>query len=307
MRRNRRKIGTKLQFGMQIALSTAVSLTPQVSSSLSTLNKGRDSSKTPREHQEDPLLTDLQNATIKELMTKAQLAMEEFQSRNKKAIAVEDIVGKVATRIKQLLSTGNIMVQHDPFIASLVWGSFNLLLQVVINDYETMTKLAEMINNYMEASKTYHSYWKIYEHSQLKSAQHVLQILRLLEKDFRCFTYAARRYYFTRNSMVRIARSAVENFSVEFQPITDEIKDRVDRLERAVQAAKLDEDRRLKVLNWLSTLPYQDAHKAATHKWTKGTCNWIANKDEFKEWNCIPSPAVLWVHGHVGLGKTILM
>ena len=62
------------------------------------------------------------------------------------------------------------------------------------------TALADLIDTYIEASLTYHTYWKLYRHSPAASGKRVVEILKLLEEDLVKFTHAARRYYYTNHA-----------------------------------------------------------------------------------------------------------
>lgn len=128
---------------------------------------------------------------------------------------------------------------------------------MAMDDAEMGTKLMYFINSYMEASDIYTTYWRLYQHSRVRSSQKVRDLIGLLEEDIHKFAYAARKYYFNKKNsgnmpyhvywiisnislVVRILGSTTVPFSVEFQPVCDGIRDRTNSLKLAIEAAKQD-------------------------------------------------------------------
>ena len=62
------------------------------------------------------------------------------------------------------------------------------------------SKLADLINAYMETSQTYLTYWKLYKDTYSASGKRVLEILKLLEQDIEEFTHAARRFFYKKHA-----------------------------------------------------------------------------------------------------------
>ncbi|KAF8454413.1 hypothetical protein BGX38DRAFT_1173630 [Terfezia claveryi] len=221
--------------------------------------------------------------------------------------AVTEIIARACVRINQYTPIVDMMVQHNPFMTSLVWGSVKAILKIATSDANMISKLAGLIHDYIEASEAYLTYWKMYKHSHASSGRKILEILKALEEDIQRFTHAARRFFYTKHAVVRISKVAFTPFEVELQPICDGIKDRGIRLERAVHAATLDEQRRLEVLTWLSAIPYRDSHVNACEKRMENTCGWLFDREEFQNWQTEETSSLLWVHGKPGFGKTLLM
>lgn len=71
---------------------------------------------------------------------------------------------------------------------------------MAMDDADMAYKLSEFIDNYMDASEIFTTYWSLYRHSQARSGQKVRDILGLLEEDIRKFTEGARKYYFSKNA-----------------------------------------------------------------------------------------------------------
>ena len=58
------------------------------------------------------------------------------------------------------------------------------------------------------------------------------------------------------------------------------------------------EQKRHEILNWISKVPYEDAHINKARKREKNTCGWLRKKEDFLSWMNSPSCRVLWVHGN---------
>lgn len=117
------------------------------------------------------------------------------------------------------------------------------------------SKLIYFINNYMEISEVYTTYWRLHQHSHGRSSQKVRELIGQVEEEIRNFVYAARKYYFNSKSAgimlssiyqsqlthynlaSRVYQSTNAPFSAEFQPICDRIRDLTDYLKLAVDAA----------------------------------------------------------------------
>ncbi|KAF8416247.1 hypothetical protein BGX38DRAFT_1280994 [Terfezia claveryi] len=266
--------------------------------------------ETTRHNREDPLFADLKlsNRSLTETLTETKLNIEDLEKNSGESEL------KMARKY-----------QATPFGAPVVWGAFNMLLKMAIDDADMANRLADFIDSYMDTSEVYSTYWQLYRHSQAKSAQKVRDILGILEEDIRKFTEGARKYYFTKNTATRMMRTTVTPFAAEFQPIVDGIKDRTSCLTMAVDAARQEgklkqaslfkvkylkegaEEKRREVLNWISNVHYQDAHTNASAKRVPDTCNWLRKKEAYIRWAGSSGSAVLWVHGKAGFGKTILM
>ncbi|KAK7413945.1 hypothetical protein QQX98_007214, partial [Neonectria punicea] len=65
-------------------------------------------------------------------------------------------------------------------------------------------------------------------------------------------------------------------------------------------------EEQLKILEWVSPIPYGKHHITVKEARTSGTCKWLLGHEEFDEWRDIDSSAILWLQGSPGAGKTFL-
>jgi hypothetical protein len=55
--------------------------------------------------------------------------------------------------------------------------------------------------------------------------------------------------------------------------------------------------RRRKILNWISTIAYEDNHKATSSGLLEGTGGWLRGKPEFQDWQASSESGILWLRG----------
>ncbi|RYP57916.1 hypothetical protein DL770_010551 [Monosporascus sp. CRB-9-2] len=72
------------------------------------------------------------------------------------------------------------------------------------------------------------------------------------------------------------------------------------------QTALLLDDERLKILEWISPIPYGKHHNTVKEARTSGTCEWLLQHERFREWEDTTSSVILWLQGSPGAGKTFL-
>ena len=59
----------------------------------------------------------------------------------------------------------------------------------------------------------------------------------------------------------------------------------------------MNESERLKILQWLSHIPYEANHYAACQGRTVGTGQWLLKHDLFGDWRKSSASTILWLHG----------
>lgn len=68
-----------------------------------------------------------------------------------------------------------------------------------------------------------------------------------------------------------------------------------------------DEHDRLKILLWLSAIPYHQYQKKSYSEVLEGTGSWFLEDSEYCHWRDSDQSAMLWLHGIPGSGKSKLM
>ena len=65
----------------------------------------------------------------------------------------------------------------------------------------------------------------------------------------------------------------------------------------AALCEQLDGSERLKILEWISDIPYEDNHEFARQGRTSGTGEWLLHHDRYREWRTSSASMILWLHG----------
>jgi len=74
----------------------------------------------------------------------------------------------------------------------------------------------------------------------------------------------------------------------------------------AIDKRSGDEDR-LRILSWLSPIPYFQHHKRVYGELLQGTGQWLLEDNQYAEWRDSNQSAMLWLHGIPGSGKSKLV
>lgn len=68
-----------------------------------------------------------------------------------------------------------------------------------------------------------------------------------------------------------------------------------------------DKGKRLTILEWLSTVPYEQHHQNICKDRLQMSGRWLLEKPEFASWRSSSVSSILWLHGIPGSGKTKLV
>lgn len=215
---------------------------------------------------------------------------------------LDDVLG----RIRQYSNIGSILVSSNPTIAALAWGGFNLLLQVAGSDAEMAVKVAEAMADIIDYIHIYQPYKEQYMHSETNSGKKVYDLLSRLYADIKNFCEQAVEYY-QQSTARRIGKAVLTPFSIEFGPALKNIKNTTILIASAAASAEFEDNKRHQLLQWLSSVHYHDAHESQRRNRSAGTCDWLLQKDEFFHWKQANKSSLLWLHGNVGCGKSVLM
>ena len=69
----------------------------------------------------------------------------------------------------------------------------------------------------------------------------------------------------------------------------------------------LDEERRVKILQWLSSQPYMEHHDQIAKNVLPGSGAWLLQDPIYTQWHRNSASSLLWLHGKVGSGKSTLV
>ena len=93
-------------------------------------------------------------------------------------------------------------------------------------------------------------------------------------------------------------RNAHRNMERIFGILKD-LEEPVQRIDSGVQALlqSVGTERRTKILQWISAIPYEDNHNTAVMGHTSGTGEWLLQHDTYIKWRTSQTCEVLWLYG----------
>ncbi|KAJ5964770.1 Mur ligase C-terminal [Penicillium vulpinum] len=241
-----------------------------------------------------------------------------------------------------LTTVGDVGVQLMPQPASIIWPLVKGLMQVTVNaDEETAAILmtADILVRTIRCGKTYESIFreKIKDQHTNLWADFQSALLKLYVASLRLLVYALRQcdkrtgrrlvnallnpseakdqvsdLESCRSHLREVildCRSKIEDdvdatvmeFLEKFSMFNSVIEQRFDEL-----FERLDKQEVMEILNWISQYRELDRHHLKADARTPETCGWILESSAFKKWEQSISPAVVWLQGLPGTGKSFL-
>ena len=81
--------------------------------------------------------------------------------------------------------------------------------------------------------------------------------------------------------------------------ILKDLEEPVQRIDLGVQVLlqNVGAERRTKILQWISAIPYEDNHNTACIGHTSGTGEWLLQHETYIKWRTSPTCNILWLHG----------
>ncbi|KAF8417649.1 ankyrin repeat-containing domain protein [Tirmania nivea] len=97
-------------------------------------------------------------------------------------------------------------------------------------------------------------------------------------------------------------REQLRKLLKDFMPVISTIHNNVDKIFKDIE-----ENKRITILQWFSTVPYQSHHDLACEGRVENTGAWLFKRKEFAAWENSEKASTLWLHGIPGAGKTKLV
>ncbi|KAJ6028546.1 hypothetical protein N7540_004122 [Penicillium herquei] len=88
----------------------------------------------------------------------------------------------------------------------------------------------------------------------------------------------------------------------------DSFNDPIFRIDQGVSQTRdnMDKSEQIEMLEWISSVPFGEIHNDISENRTPGTGEWLLEHEEFRSWEQKKKPALLWLEGNAGSGKTYL-
>ncbi|ERT02395.1 hypothetical protein HMPREF1624_00693 [Sporothrix schenckii ATCC 58251] len=69
---------------------------------------------------------------------------------------------------------------------------------------------------------------------------------------------------------------------------------------------RIEDDERNRILDWMSPIQYGEHHDTVRDKRTPDTCEWLIQRETFRQWEDKNTALIMWLSGSPGTGKTFL-
>ncbi|KAI9693666.1 MAG: hypothetical protein M1822_002937 [Bathelium mastoideum] len=266
-----------------------------------------------------------------------------FKNRKGEQVIVRDLLAKIALWIDKFKKIGDQAVQYDPGHAALPWACVRLLLQITVNDIETFGAMIEGLERISGLITYYAIFECIYLQGNYKAKKDLEAALVKLYEVILHYLLKAEKYY-KQDTFKRVVKSIAQQSPTDLDRLLEmideregqvtqlsilirresqlQIDDTTQRMEDLLKGLQqpflliseqvqdlrddLSKDRRRRLLQWLSKIPYRQHHRAVRKDVLPDSGQWLLENVNFRNWLRSSSSSLLWIHGIPGSGKTKL-
>ncbi|KAL8694956.1 MAG: hypothetical protein Q9224_003478 [Gallowayella concinna] len=269
-----------------------------------------------------------------------------FKKSNGQEIILRDLFDKILAWLDRFKGIGDVAMQYDAGHAALPWAAVRFLLNVAVSEQrfygimveglERTTRLivrlaiyedlylqrASAIRGELEAAIV-ELYADILEflggaanffRKRIKVREkinHAVQVIALqpIEEDKmqKVLAQEARILGLAKLVDAEMGQDTSKGVTA-IRNLLTKIEAPMERLAQQVNATytALQQDERLEILRWLSSVPFVRLHEVYSETRIPNTGNWFLKHPEFQKWNIASSSSVLLLHGIPGSGKTAI-
>ncbi|RYP50136.1 hypothetical protein DL768_004253 [Monosporascus sp. mg162] len=259
-----------------------------------------------------------------------------------RTVVLRDKVQKLVTWLDKFKAIGDVVTSYDPAHMALPWAGIRFLIQATTAQGKRMEDLLvglETITYLINRFRIYEILYLGTEQSQTQAKGNLAQaVVAVYAAILRFLTSATNGYQdgvAAQALRATFSPDDVSDLLAECQKWALEANTEADNCERTcnqvvradlievkrllesmqkVSEGKLTDlwDRsetaeRVRMLQWMSKIPFEDMHNQAKDGRTQHTGLWLLAHKQFKKWRLEGASMTLWVHGPPGYGKTKLM
>ncbi|KIM99246.1 hypothetical protein OIDMADRAFT_65994, partial [Oidiodendron maius Zn] len=227
-----------------------------------------------------------------------------IKKRKGGTLILRDVFEKIAVWAQKFREIGDIAVQYDPVHAALPWAGVRLLLQLVINESQPFGAMLEGLEYVSNLIARYAIVEELYLSQSSVAIHQLSNSIVKLYSSILIFLGKAHGF-FDDNTAKRLAKSHTEQMLKLSEHLSHPVKRVAEQLSEITDF--LDTEKRLGILQWLSTVPYEQHHQNVRKDRLLGSGMWLLSKSEFTLWRSSSVSSILWLHGIPGSGKTKLV
>ncbi|CAM1507840.1 Fc.00g046880.m01.CDS01 [Cosmosporella sp. VM-42] len=252
-------------------------------------------------------------------------------------LKLRDYATKIITWLQAFKEVGDIIVQYDPGHIALPWAAFRFILQCAISEREQMGAILMIVEKTSYLVIRGKIFERLYttETTQAEGSEG-RQLLDLFRQELTSlYTVILRALAkciakLSKSTAGRATKAAFQ--PGKMKSLLDEICDlekRVQdgslaceglrsqiatknleqllhkmnsplcRVEKQVSQlmAKVEDDNRLEIMEWLSSVPFGKHHRQISRQRTHGTGEWLLQHGKFNEWHQTSSSAITLIYG----------
>ncbi|RPB22322.1 hypothetical protein L211DRAFT_769603, partial [Terfezia boudieri ATCC MYA-4762] len=258
----------------------------------------------------------------------------------------EIVLGHVGKKILHWLDRfkeiGDIIIQFDPVHAALPWAGFRFLLKLCLEKKGTVDAILIGLEKMASLIDRSNIYILLYLHTNTTASQNLERsILGLFTAILKFVTIAIHRLndnhlqaVFTTEKISDELREVEEleqtvghdaaMAEAELQKLLQGVATRkgCERLQQMLNDVtmtmlnlgpqidaiekSLEVNRKSKILQWISNIPYTEHHARISEGRLKGTGDWLFEREEYRNWRAISASKLLLLRGIPGAGKTYI-
>ncbi|EXU97098.1 ankyrin repeat protein [Metarhizium robertsii] len=209
-------------------------------------------------------------------------------------IVIRDVLDKLSAWVTKFISIGDIIVQYDPVHAALPWAAVRFVLQVAVNDFETLDlalSSIERLVNYITISSIFEVQYLQPKHHHLDVYPQLFEAVETLHTNVLKFLGYLLRY-FGSSTIARHLKSIVvskKDIEAKFQPIEKSWR-RVDEPSRLATAEKNEEEFEAHGCS-AAKLSWTGVPGSGKTKLTSLVVDELVQTNKVAYFYCIPSPA----------------
>ncbi|KAK3997931.1 hypothetical protein QBC44DRAFT_346703 [Cladorrhinum sp. PSN332] len=264
-----------------------------------------------------------------------------------KEIKLRYVLEKISVWVNEIIPIVDQAVRFDASgNAAMPWAIVKLLVTGVSSNITVFTALGDGVESVTRLLVRCALIEKLYLGESLEITEELCNALTQLYAAVLVYLAAAKRY-FEGNISKKIGRGLLDTMAKRYEALQNDISEdelekllriadaelrqrmetetanryedlqqRLERLDQPIMSMAIDvsvirdhfdREERLKVLEWMSTIPFSDHHEMKFKDLIPGSGEWLLKSREFTGWSQSNESSVLWLVGMMGSGKSSLV
>ncbi|EPS44250.1 hypothetical protein H072_1753 [Dactylellina haptotyla CBS 200.50] len=226
-------------------------------------------------------------------------AEKEYSSKKEvvvpgKKLNIKEKMAKILRKMNMFLGIEDVIFEHSPETAAVVWSAIRLILEVALDDINTCGLLIDAVDEITGAMFAAEIYERRYHKAEVES-----------EKE----TNNSEITYGSKTRLLKGITKPIMTLQGILDGITKKLGDMHSVAGLVFQEQSLEAFEEIFVATKTQGEETRTFIKDVMFKSNrdKGACGWLFEETEFNNWYSSEESEFLWVYGNVGFGKSVLM